>query len=292
MTSSCEVLYISKNDYKNGWGFKKHSHPFYQIMLIISGSAEFIISENSFLAHPGDCLFFKPKEEHEMTAIRKEKIVMIDLKFNSTKSQIVKMLSTAPSTFIASEIILSLLEQMLKESKEILYGYKNIIDYYLNVIIIFLSRLSNTNELSNDMQIPIIDKDLNKINLKIVQYIQEHYKYKFTLEDMAKELNYSKNYLCQIFKKQTSMTIYDFLRKIRLQKSCNLLIYSDYNISYISEKVGFSTINHFNRLFKLAYNTTPRRYRETMTNDFWHPGFASSDNMLLNDNLLTSESKK
>ncbi|MDR3644585.1 MAG: AraC family transcriptional regulator, partial [Clostridia bacterium] len=125
---------------------------------------------------------------------------------------------------------------------------------------------------------------LSEVNLKICEYIQSHYSQRVTLDEIAEELAYSKNYLCQTFKKQMSVTINRYLYEVRLQKAQELLIHSDYKISYVSERAGFITVNLFNRLFKNRFGITPGRYREMKRSELWEPIF-SAENGISEDDL-------
>ena len=58
------------------------------------------------------------------------------------------------------------------------------------------------------------------------------------------------------------ISIGDFVTKLRLAKAVRLLADKELSIQEISEKCGFSQQRYFSTVFKLAFGTTPTRYRQ------------------------------
>ena len=78
---------------------------------------------------------------------------------------------------------------------------------------------------------------------------------------LAKELNYSGNYLNKIVQKFSGMSIFDYGNSFTMQKAASLLRDSSLTISDIAIELGFSDRTHFYKLFKNEYGMTPREYR-------------------------------
>lgn len=105
-------------------------------------------------------------------------------------------------------------------------------------------------------------KGKNTIVQKVIHEIELSYDQKLNIEDLADKHFLSVQHLIRIFKEDTSYTPYEYLKKYRLQKGCELLISSSFSIGEIAEKVGFSNGNNFIYQFKREYNMTPGEYRE------------------------------
>ncbi|MDR3645289.1 MAG: cupin domain-containing protein, partial [Clostridia bacterium] len=103
MSKSFAVLYTAKNDYLPGWSIQKHAHTYHQLMLILSGEAEFVINDRRYSVHAGDCLFFKPGEAHEMKKIRRERVLMLDCKFIIQDPQLARELDAASDVCPSSD---------------------------------------------------------------------------------------------------------------------------------------------------------------------------------------------
>lgn len=82
-----------------------------------------------------------------------------------------------------------------------------------------------------------------------------------TLEDISKEIKLSSHYIERIFKLETENTIFEYLMKTRLEESKKFLKDVRYNVSEIADKVGYSDISYFCKLFKKHTGFTPSEYR-------------------------------
>ena len=58
------------------------------------------------------------------------------------------------------------------------------------------------------------------------------------------------------------MTCVEYINEYRLNIATHLLKESDYPIGVISEKCGISNVSYFNRIFKKAFDMTPKDYRK------------------------------
>lgn len=94
----------------------------------------------------------------------------------------------------------------------------------------------------------------------IMKYVQNHY-YDVTLDDLAESFNLSKPYLSRYIRQKSGMTFQEAVKKARLKKARKMLKESNQTVESIAEKVGYETVEHFNRLFKKTYNMTPGQFR-------------------------------
>lgn len=105
---------------------------------------------------------------------------------------------------------------------------------------------------------PIISKPV----VLLMDYIYEHLNEKINLDNIADKLAMSKNYLCTLFKKETGLTIGQYITKLKIESASNMLIYADYSCSDISNYFGFSSSSHFISTFKKQTGLTPNEYRK------------------------------
>jgi AraC-like DNA-binding protein/ligand-binding sensor protein len=96
---------------------------------------------------------------------------------------------------------------------------------------------------------------------KAREYIQEHQAEKLPLRQVAKAVNTSTFYFCKLFKKVTGINYTDYLSRVRIEKSKNLLLNPNLRVSEIAFEVGFQSLTHFNRVFKKILGQSPTEYR-------------------------------
>ena len=66
------------------------------------------------------------------------------------------------------------------------------------------------------------------------------------------------------FKMIVIMSPYDYLIHYRLLKSIDYLSDSTFNITEISEKIGFQNVNHYIQIFKKAYTLSPKKHQKNI----------------------------
>lgn len=106
---------------------------------------------------------------------------------------------------------------------------------------------------------------------RCLNYLMNNLSQKIRLTNLAADLHLSASYLTKTFKADTSLTINQYLTKMRLERAEKLLLYSTYSINAIALQVGFTDQNYFARTFKKQYQQTPLAYRKhhqaSMTKD-------------------------
>jgi len=120
-----------------------------------------------------------------------------------------------------------------------------------------LSMLSNQVLLQQDNAEP-------PVIARAKEYIQEHQTENLRLGHVAKAVNTSTFYFCKMFKNVTGINFTDYLSRVRIEKSKNLLLNPNLRISEIAFEVGFQSLTHFNRVFKKILGQSPTEYREQL----------------------------
>jgi len=96
------------------------------------------------------------------------------------------------------------------------------------------------------------------------EYIHEHQTENLRLGHVAKACNTSTFYFCKMFKKVTGINFTDYLSRVRIEKSKNLLLNPNLRVSEIAFEVGFQSLTHFNRVFKKILGQSPTEYRSQL----------------------------
>jgi len=95
-----------------------------------------------------------------------------------------------------------------------------------------------------------------------VDYIESHYAEPLNLSDIAKALHLSVSRMSHVFKEQMGVTVVDYLTKVRIEHSKELLIATDKNCTEICFEVGYNNQSYFTRTFKDLAGVTPKQFRE------------------------------
>ena len=101
-----------------------------------------------------------------------------------------------------------------------------------------------------------------RINI-VYKYIQDHYREKISLADIAARLNMTEEYFSRFFSRMMKKSFFEFLNEYKINRACKLLIESDKQVSEICYASGFESIPFFYRQFKKFKKVQPKNYRET-----------------------------
>jgi len=83
-----------------------------------------------------------------------------------------------------------------------------------------------------------------------------------SVKAIADQVFISASYLAALFKKETGLTVNEYLTSIRLQKATEMLIETDKRVIDISLDVGYRDSRYFSRLFKDMFGILPTEYRK------------------------------
>jgi len=108
--------------------------------------------------------------------------------------------------------------------------------------------------------------DNNDVIKAMLNYIDNHYMEKISVEDLSRLIYKSVGHTIRIFKYYTGYTPIEYIKKYRIMKACQLLDTTDYSIKRISLETGYKSVSHFIADFRSMKTLTPHEYREKISN--------------------------
>ena len=98
---------------------------------------------------------------------------------------------------------------------------------------------------------------------KTISYIQENYKEKLYIKDLAEQINMNEQYFCRFFKKMIGKTPIEYLNEYRIKKAKELLSETSIQVMDICLDCGFYNMGNFIKVFKKYTEMSPIKYRKT-----------------------------
>lgn len=98
----------------------------------------------------------------------------------------------------------------------------------------------------------------------ILEYIENNYTEKITIDEMADMLGFSKYYFCKLFKQLNGRTFSEYINHLRINEAINLFHDTDMTITDIALTVGFNDTNYFSRTFKNITGISPSKVRKNL----------------------------
>ena len=140
--------------------------------------------------------------------------------------------------------ILKLLESDYTDEKTELTHFK---------LISFLSSICYSNALNNTVDDTISHS---------IEFMKVHLNEILTIVVLAKQACYSISRYSELFKQKTGYSPIQFLIRLKIQKSCEYLYFTNLAIKEICNEVGFDDPYYFSRMFKKQIGVSPSEYRK------------------------------
>jgi len=98
----------------------------------------------------------------------------------------------------------------------------------------------------------------------IERYIVQNVAEQPSLQILCQHFSVSRTYLCRIFKESTGSSAVDYWIRLKIHEAKKMIRQGDNNFSQIAEKLGYSGIHHFSRMFKRVTGISPSAYKTSV----------------------------
>lgn len=272
------IVTVHCYDYAPNFSFPGESHDFWEMVFVDAGEVCIVADSKSHILGRGRAIFHKPGEHHSICANNTfASVVVITFSTQSStiyhlsgkeievtddqKEHISEILKEAAVTFLEPLNIVD--QKRLIKKYDAPFGAEQMIKTHLEQLII--SMLRNIIQISNT---PVsgntVKKDDKQIVERIIQILEDNIYGKVLLDDICKQINFSKSYIKTVFKKAMGLGVHQQHLRMKISLSKKLLNDPKYSISDISEMLGFSSIHHFSKTFKQLTGMPPQAYRTSV----------------------------
>ncbi len=100
----------------------------------------------------------------------------------------------------------------------------------------------------------------NRMVAKMIQLIDERESYKLSSQEISEALGMNYAYLSTLFKQHTGKSITQYQNERKVEKAIQLFRKENFNVSEVSDKLGFSNPFYFSRVFKKVTGMSPTDY--------------------------------
>ncbi|MDE7325257.1 MAG: AraC family transcriptional regulator [Lachnospiraceae bacterium] len=254
-----------------------HCHPEAEIFYLEQGAVEFQVENRSFLLKTGEGIFIPPNQIHTATNKTDETLscchraFVFDLDLLEQNLPPYCQIYFAPLKLWRTDCIYPVTLDK-KENSRLLALFPSIFSlpepglkleqYELSLIgTLFLCWQELYNLCFSRLNRSVSDNALRREIQKSLDFLQENFSDSFTLSELSKRAGLSESYFSHSFKSCTGHTPFEYLNRLRIVKSCEMLIRTDKKITEIASLCGFNNISYFNRTFHKIMGISPSGYR-------------------------------
>lgn len=244
-----------------------HSHEHLEFVYVLSGAGRYQIEGEVIPAVAGDLLVINPGVRHQAIRDRNSNwpatefvVGFADIRIPGYPKDYIPLRQNRYVIHAEGDLkskivrICTLLDLENRVSREGQYLMQKAL--LTELLVLVLREQCGNGEEKNVCE----TKALNKAYMvgRIIDFFEEHYEEKISLEYIAENMYLSPFYISKIFKNETGESPIRYLINIRLEKAKQLLEEGyQGSVQEIAALVGYEDAYHFSKLFKKRYGITP-----------------------------------
>ncbi len=254
------ILTFFYQEKEQGFLFPGESHPMPELTYVDQGELHSVVDGQDLLLKQGDLVIYGPNQWHMQYADIGVAPRFVTISFDMEGADLTPLLDRK---FTAPQQVANLLQSMLREQERMDSFSTDIIASQMTMLVIFLlreavqpsgSRMKNANVVQNE----------NEIIRQAQQYVASHIRQKLSVPMVAAQVNVSPSYLTVLFHKNLQISPGEYIRRIKLQESKQMIRENNLNFTQIAAALQYSTVHHFSRQFKDKFGITPTEYAKSV----------------------------
>jgi AraC-like DNA-binding protein/mannose-6-phosphate isomerase-like protein (cupin superfamily) len=231
------------------WNFKKHSHPYFELIFFLEGRANIDAGDESVDVFGFDAVIYPPGLAHaeHLDLRQRQEIICLwaDTGPTGTYPHAIKLMDERGT-------LRTLFEMVYAEFTANRPFSSDLIATYLKGI--FLQVRQHFSEPS---------REANTLVERSLGYIHENYAKGFDIDELANQVAVSPSYLFRLFKKKMAVTPMHYRNVVRIDKAKLLLADQELTVDAVSTRVGFEDPKYFARVFRDLAGMSPSAYRKS-----------------------------
>ena len=242
-----------------GFVFPGEAHSMLELTYVDQGSLHSVADGTDILLKQGDLVIYSPNQWHmqhaDMDVAPRYVTISFDLGGGDLSALYNRLLHP-------NQAAITLLQQMLKEQERMDFYSTDLIISMLTQLLLILMRSCNSpieqTKASNTLH------SENEIVRQAQQYIGSHVREKLSVPLVARMVDVSPSYLTALFHKNLQISPGEYIRRLKLQESKQMIRENSMNFTEIAAALQYSTVHHFSRQFKDKFGITPSEYAKSV----------------------------
>lgn len=259
---------------------KGHWHYFVEILYVVEGGIHVDCGNYRRTLLVGDMIVLPPKMLHRIQVFGElpTRYAVVKFDLNAIKisgvylSKIRKTLSGIQEKkamlFTKEEQeqygLGTCIQDCLQELDEKAFGYEWNVYSHLSTMLVYMVRMWE--QKSDGVESDAEGESGTMLLDGVLEYIDAHSFEVIRVQDLADRCGMSYSNFAKVFKQQFGRSCKEYIEYIRISKAEELVLYSDYDISYIAQETGFADTSHFIRIYKRFKEETPKQARLKLQN--------------------------
>ncbi|MBQ9148055.1 MAG: helix-turn-helix domain-containing protein [Oscillospiraceae bacterium] len=245
---------------EQGFLFPGESHPMPELTYVDQGSLHSVAEGQDLLLKQGDIVIYGPDQWHMQYADIGVAPRYVTVTFDLAGFDVTPLLNRK---FSAPQQAVTLLQQMLREQERMDRYSTDMILSQLTLLLLTLLRECES-PTGAKLQTANAVHSENEIIRQAQQFVSGHIREKLSVPMLARQVDVSPSYLTALFHKNLQISPGEYIRRIKLQESKQMIRENNLNFTEIAAALQYSTVHHFSRQFKEKFGITPTEYAKSV----------------------------
>ena len=242
-----------------GFVFPGEAHSMVELTYVDQGSLHSVADGTDMLLNQGDLVIYGPNQWHmqhaDINVAPRYVTISFDLGGGDLSALYNRLLHP-------NQPAVSLLQQMLREQERMdPYSTDLIISMLTQLLLNLMRNCGNPTQRSKASNTLHSE---NEIIRHAQQYIGSHVREKLSVPLVARMVDVSPSYLTALFHKNLQISPGEYIRRLKLQESKQMIRENSMNFTEIAAALHYSTVHHFSRQFKDKFGITPSEYAKSV----------------------------
>ena len=234
-----------------------HSSP--ELLYVDQGSLHSVADGKDLILHQGELVLYCPGQFHMQYADVDMSPRFLSINFQVSGADL-SVLSNRK--FTAPQMVAELLWLMTREQERSDPYSPGFILSALELLVLTLLR-ENSAPAPKPSTAHALHTE-NEVIRRAQQYVSAHARDKLSVPLVARKVDVSPSYLTALFHKHLEISPGEYIRRVKLQESKELIRQGTMNFTEIAAALNYSTVHHFSRQFKDKFGITPTDYAKSV----------------------------
>ena len=243
---------------EKGFIFAGEQHPVLELTYVDQGVMHSVTDGQELVLEQGDMVLYGPNQWHMQYADMEVAPRYVTISFEVRDGNLENLMNRKRHPTQAG---VTLVQQMIREQERMDAYSMDMIATQLTQLLLLLQRhqesatkLMASNSLNSE----------NEIICRAQQYISSHIREKLSVPLVARMVDVSPSYMTALFHKNLQISPGEYIRRIKIQESKQMIREGNMNFTQIAEALHYSTVHHFSRQFKDKVGFTPTEYAKSV----------------------------
>ncbi len=244
---------------ERGFFFPGESHSMLELTYVDQGSIHSVADGQDTLLEQGELTLYGPNQWHMQYADMDVAPRYVTLSFDMVGGDISPLLNRK---FKIPQSGIPIMQQLLWELERMDECSTDMIIALLTQLLLTLLRRADSADSPLKSSNAIHAE--NEIIRTAQQFIGAHIRQKLSVPLVARNADVSPSYLTALFHKHLQISPGEYIRRIKLQESKQMIRENAMNFTEIAAALQYSTVHHFSRQFKEKFGVTPSEYAKSV----------------------------